>query len=181
MQRGFTLLELCVVVAIVATAAVVSFAMAGGARAFGAQSAAVQFDATVAYARSLAAAGGNGATIVFTPRKDAGGAAVPGFSARVFSGRPNGLGMQAAPVPPIGAMADISEASLGAPPFSVFFNSAGQADAVPGAVTAGALLQSEPPCPGAGGLLRFRLSDPRMAIVRTLACKNVVAGAASAP
>ena len=49
------------------------------------------FDANYADARALAAKTGNGATIVFAPRKDASGGTIPGFTMRVYAGQMTGM------------------------------------------------------------------------------------------
>jgi prepilin-type N-terminal cleavage/methylation domain-containing protein len=181
-QRGFTLVEVLIVAAIVITMAALVIASGQSARPFGMRSAADQFDAAIAYARSIAAGSGNGATIVFTLRKDGQGVAVPGFSARLYSGRPNALGpIVPVPMPAMNSSGDISEATLGKPPFSVFFNSAGDASAITGAVAAASALAAEPGCPGGGSEMTFTLSDPRSAVIRRLSCTQAIAGAAAAP
>ena len=156
--------------------------LAQGARPFAMRSATAQFDAAVAYARSLAASSGNGATIVFTLRKDAQATQLPGFSAAVFSGRPNSAGpIKPAQVPPFTSTADIGERTLGPPPFSIFLNGAGYATGTAGAVTTSSLLPSEPSCPGGGTFMTFRFSDPRASDTRTLPCSRIVAGTALIP
>ncbi len=179
-QRGFTLIEVLIVAAIVITVAVF-VAAAQIARPFGMRSAVSQFDAAVAYARSLAAGSGNGATIVFTARTDGQGAALPGFIAQVYSGRPNSLG----PVAKVSngtfsSSGDITESTLGKPPFSLFFNGAGHASGITGAVTTSTDVNAEPPCPSGRGM-SFRFTDPRATDTRTLACTEPVAGPPAAP
>ncbi len=147
-QRGFTLLELAVVVAILAGLAAVPLAIAGAGRPLAMRSAVVQFDAAVAYARTLAATDGNGATIVFAPRRDAAGDVLPGFTAQVFAGRPTAAGsMRAAPLPDFSTNGSIHETAFGDPPFSVFFNGEGSASGMHGAVTPGSASRRRPGVP----------------------------------
>ena len=182
MQRGFTLIELLVTVAIVITMTALAAALSLGALPFAMRSAVDEFDTQIDYARSLAATSGNGATIVFEPRRDAQGAVLPGFRARVYAGRPNSAGaLKVAPIPAIDSSGDISEASLGSPPFSIFFDSAGHASGMSGAVTTGSLLASDPGCPGGESQMTFIFRDPRATDRRLLSCLQSVAGAPSAP
>jgi prepilin-type N-terminal cleavage/methylation domain-containing protein len=181
MQRGYTLLEMLIVAAIVVTVAGFGFAMAQGVHPFAMRSAAGQFDAAVAYARSVAAGSGNGATIVFTPRVDSAGTPLAGFVARLYSGRPNSGGpIVALPIPPVTTEGEIEEASLGHPPFTIFFNGAGQASGMAGTVTVASDLANDPGCPARPSMV-FTITDSRASTTRTLACPQAVAGPATPP
>lgn len=166
MQRGMTLVEVVLAVAIATIAGVAFVALARGAHAYGAHSAVQQFDAALAYAQSLAANGGNGATMVFAPDGD-------GFSLTVYSGRPTSAGaLSASGMAPIGAAASVSEARLGAPPFSVFLNGAGHASATRGAVTPGSVIANDPGCPAGETSVTLQMRDPRTSVTRSLSCRS---------
>jgi prepilin-type N-terminal cleavage/methylation domain-containing protein len=182
MQRGYTLVEILVVAAIVVTMAAFGFAMAQGAHAFAMRSAAGQFDAAVAYARSVAADSGNGATIVFTPHVDSSGTALGGFAARLYAGRPNAGGpIVPLPMPAVTTEGNITEASLGDPPFTIFFNGTGQATGMRGTVSPAADIGNDPGCPATRSAMVFTISDSRATTTRTLACPNAVAGPPAPP
>jgi prepilin-type N-terminal cleavage/methylation domain-containing protein len=180
-QRGFSLVEVLVVSAIALTLVGFGAALTRASHPFAMRSASVQFDAAIAYARSLAATSGNGATIVFLPRTDAAGIALPGFTARVYVGRPDAVGpIRAAEIPPLQADGSITEASLGVPPFSVFIDSAGHASGMTGTVTTATYLAGDPGCPGSG-TMAFRLSGTRASATRTLPCPQPDPGPATPP
>ena len=127
-------------------AALGGFASAQRARA---HAAAIQFDGLFVYAQALAASSGNGATVLFRP--DASGCEV-----RVYAGRPTSpQSVTVSAVAPQMLPAQISEASLGQPPFALFLDSAGSASALAGyGQTSGGLfpvIPRQPPCPKPGG------------------------------
>ncbi|HUY11974.1 MAG TPA: prepilin-type N-terminal cleavage/methylation domain-containing protein, partial [Candidatus Dormibacteraeota bacterium] len=128
-QRGFTLIETMValgiaVIAMLGVAGILSLSRSPGAVG----SAGAQLDASIALARALARASGNGATILALPRVDARGAAMLGFRLFVYRGRPTALGAATATRElPIVGDATLREASLGSPPFALFFRADGSA------------------------------------------------------
>jgi prepilin-type N-terminal cleavage/methylation domain-containing protein len=156
-ERGMTLVELLIAVAIVAAIAGAIAFLSRGARPYAMRSAVVQFDAAYAYAVSLAAASGNGATIVLLPRNG-----VPGFSIAIYSGRPTSANaLVPAPMPTMLADGDVREANLGAPPLALFVNSGGHVSIEAGFHGATpAPLSNEPGCPQ-GGAWSLKFSDPR--------------------
>lgn len=159
-----TLLELLVAVAIAVVAAVAFVALNQGQRPYGAQSSVQQFDAVLAYADSLAATGGNGATMVFSPSGD-------GFVLTVYSGRPtSATALSEAHLAPMHTVGTLSEAKLGAPPFSVFIDGAGHASAASGAVTPGSVIASDPGCPAGESSVTLTFSDARQNVMRSIPC-----------
>jgi prepilin-type N-terminal cleavage/methylation domain-containing protein len=181
-ERGYTLVEILLVAAIVVTMAAFGFAMAQAAHAFAMRSAAGQFDAAVAYARSVAAGSGNGATLVFTSRVDSRGSVLGGFAARLYAGRPNADGpIVAVPMPAVTTEGEIAEASLGHPPFTIFFNGAGQVSGMQGTVSPASEIASDPGCGDGRSSLLFTISDSRATTTRALACPQAVAGPAAPP
>lgn len=166
MQRGSTLLELVLAVAIMVLATVAFVSFAQGAHSYAARSAVQQFDAALAYAQSVAANSGNGATMVFAPSGD-------GFVLTIYSGRPTSANaLRASSIAPIHAAGSVSEARLGAPPFSVFLNGAGHASAWHGAVAPGSIIVSDPGCPAGETRVTLELRDPRTTVTRTLSCRS---------
>lgn len=162
-QRGFTLLESAVAVAIVAATLLVAIPLAAGSRPAAAASSAAQFDAAVTYARSLASTGGNGATLVVS-------AAQNGFAMQLYSGRPTQTNALVKAMPVIGAAGDIREATLGAPPFALFFDSAGHASGMSGGLAPGSVIATDPGCPGTLPRMLFSISDARTVLTRALPC-----------
>lgn len=171
-QRGMTLLEVVVVAGIAALLAMAALALAQGGRPFAARSAAVQFDAAFAYAQSLAANSGNGATLGFSADGSSGG-----FVLTVYSGRPTAAAaMQQAPMAPIRAAASLTEAKLGAVPFTVFLNSAAHGSAMRGTVSSGTVMSSDPGCPTGESAIKLTFGDGRDSEMRTIPCNTAVAG-----
>ncbi|MHB8141756.1 MAG: prepilin-type N-terminal cleavage/methylation domain-containing protein [Vulcanimicrobiaceae bacterium] len=171
-ERGFTLVELMVAVAIAMLFAVGIVAYSLARRPAALRTAVDRYDALMVQARSLAAASGNGATLVFLPRSNAAGTRVPGFTLRLYRGRPNATGALA---PAVAAQvisdADIREARLGTPPFAVFLASDGSASALgayPPSAGGFPTIANQPPCPGAQVTLEFRV--PQAADTRLLSC-----------
>jgi type II secretory pathway pseudopilin PulG len=166
-QRGTTLVELVIAVAIAVVFGVAVSSLAQGSRTYAKQSAVHQFDAAFAYAQSLAASSGNGSTMVFNT-----GTLV------VYSGRPTtATAMSASSIAPIALHADISEAVLGAPPFSVFINGAGHASASNGMVAPGTVIAGEPGCPPGEQSVTITFSDPQGSVTRSIPCNAPIAGA----
>lgn len=179
-ERGFTLLELTVTVAIAAVFAVLAVWMLG-MRPAALRHAVDEFDSALDVAHALAATSGNGATMVFAP-------SATGFTLRVYAGRPT----QSNAVTPTNTFevvsnATVAERTLGAPPFALFFDSAGRATGMAayppidarGSATFPAIAK-QPPCPGTGVLLTF--TSPQGATeTRQLDCAGVAVGASGAP
>ena len=161
-QRGFTLVETVVAVGIVAllTATVwLSLALRPGAL----RATIASFDASFATARAIAATSGNGATIVVLPRTDTHGNHLPGFTLRLYRGRPTAANaVTLADVPELDADAAVREATLGAPPFAIFLSSAGNASGLASYPTIASdgtpqfgPIAKQPPCPNGGLVLAF--------------------------
>lgn len=177
-QRGTTLVELVIVAAIVAFAAIAFWGMSQGARAFGMRSATDTFDAALAYAQALAADSGNGATLVFEQRRSMDGSALPGFVLTIYSGRPTGAGtFQKAPGAPIESIANASEAKLGAVPFTIFLNGAGHASGMTGTVNTASVIANDPGCPAGETSVVLTFSDSRSSGTRSIPCNSVANGA----
>lgn len=171
-QRGTSLIELVIATAIMAVVAVAAVALCQGVRAFGKRSAAVQFDAVLAYAQALASTSGNGATLVFEKRPED-----TGFVLTVYSGRPTAPGaMHRTPSAPMTSNGEVREAALGGVPFTIFLNSAGHASGMTGTVTTGTVLAGDPGCPSGESSVVLTFSDPRAAETRSIACTAAVAG-----
>jgi type II secretory pathway pseudopilin PulG len=167
MQRGMTLVELVVAVAIAIVAAVALVALNQGGRPYAAQSSVQQFDAALAYAQSLAATSGNGATMVFAPSGD-------GFVLTLYSGRPTSTtALSEAHLAATHIVGSVVEAKLGGAPFSVFLNGAGHASAASGAVAPGSVIASDPGCPAGESSVTLTFSDPRQSVTRSLPCGSV--------
>jgi hypothetical protein len=144
------------------------------------RSAVAEFDAAIAYARAVAATSGNGATLVFNRRVDANGSVSPGFVLVMYSGRPTSTSaLQPAHTAPVQSTGGISEAKLGAVPFTIFLDGAGHVSGMSGTVAPGTVLGGDPGCPPGEPAFVFTFSDPRATQTRTLPCNAPSAGAAS--
>ncbi len=175
-QRGFTLVETVVAVAIVAllTFGIVTLSLA--LRPAALRATIGSFDASFAAARAIAATSGNGATIVVLPRSDASGSRLPGFTLRLYRGRPTAAnGVTLADAPAVIADADVREATLGTPPFAIFLSTAGNASgqaAYPAIASDGtprfATIAKQPACPAGGLVLTF--SSVHASQTRVLPC-----------
>lgn len=162
-----TLIEVTISAAIAILMAAAFFQMARGSRPLAASSAAAAFDAAIAFAKSIAATSGNGATLVFEPASPG-----PGYTVRIYSGRPDtGNALTPVSVPPISSQANVSEAVLGAPPFTVFLDGSGYASGQTGAVAPGSSQAADPGCPVGESALTLTFSDARSPLVRALPCK----------
>jgi prepilin-type N-terminal cleavage/methylation domain-containing protein len=178
LQRGFTLVETIVTVAIIAILLAAGGIWMLGMRPGALAQAADDYDAAVSSARAIAASSGNGTTLVFAPRSNR----VAGFELRIYSGRPSLINsVQPTTAMPVVSDAAVSEKTLGAVPFAIFigasghvsgkasypsFDSAGNASFVP--------IVSEPTCPFGGFVLTF--TGPQGAtMTRTLPCTAVAA------
>ena len=186
-QRGFTLIETVVTLGIVAV-----LLTAGGVWMLGAHpgaliGAADGYDAALASARAIAAAGGEGATLVFAPR-GARETPVAGFTLRVYRGRPApGVGVQPTTAMPVTSYASVSEKTLGKPPFSIFIGASGHVSGAAAYPPAGAdgdaafaPIATEPPCPKGGFAIAFAAANGATA-TRRLACASSVSTAPGPP
>jgi len=153
-ERGFTLIETLVAVAIVMLLSLIAWGFSSGDRALAAQSAATIFDAELAHARALAATSGEAVTLVFTPASPDPGVVL------AFSPAP-------VDVPPETLRADVSEASLGQPPFAISVDPYGHAT-------------GPQPCPAAGGFTLTFSAGPGVQ-TRFLPCPAVAAGPPEPP
>jgi hypothetical protein len=136
------------------------------------------YDAALATARAFAATSGNGATLAFLPRR-ANGRPLAGFTLRVFRGRPTAAdAVRPTTAMPLVSDAGVSEATLGAPPFSVFVGASGDVSGEPnyprvdGDALRFAPIRIEPPCPKGGFTLTF--SDAQTRVSRSLPCASSV-------
>jgi prepilin-type N-terminal cleavage/methylation domain-containing protein len=164
-QKGFTVIEMLIVVAIVVTVATIAFGMSPGARPMAMRSAVTQFDAALAYAKAIAATSGNGATLLIVPSGPA------GFTMSLLSGRPTApQALQPAGIAPFTSDASISEATLGSPPFALYVNGAGRVSMAHAAVASTpAPAAAEPACPASGEWV-LAFTDGRGTDTRRLAC-----------
>jgi hypothetical protein len=160
-----TLIEVAIAAAIAILMAAALFQLARGSRPFATASAASSFDAAIAFAKSVASTSGNGATLVFTPASPA------GFTLRIYSGRPTSSNALSISGPRVSSEADVSEAVLGGPPFTIFFDGSGAASAQHGAVTPGEVQASDPGCPAGEPAVRLTFKTGSITAVRTLACQ----------
>ena len=162
-----TLLEVMLTMAVVAMVAIATVGFSQGARLYAAGSSVREFDAALAYARALAATSGNGATLVFASDG----------RVTVYAGRPTSINaLSPSALAPHVVPAAIREAELGAPPFTVFLNSAGHASAMRGAVLPGTIIASDPGCPAGETSVALSFADATSAVTRELPCNTIVAG-----
>jgi len=185
-ERGFTLIEMLVAVGIIMLLAVAGGVWTLAMRPGALRSSVDGYDASIAAALALASTSGNGATLVFLPRTDGRGGALPGFTLDVYGGRPNADGA----VHPSGTMrvagdASVSEKTLGKPPFALFLSSTGRptgAAAYPAVDASGrpsfTTIAVQPPCPSGGLLLTFAVSAGARD-TRSLPCGTSVAASAA--
>ncbi|MGC8486147.1 MAG: hypothetical protein ACP5O6_11050, partial [Candidatus Baltobacteraceae bacterium] len=183
------MLETVAALGIVTILLIAGLRMATLARAPGATAnAAAQLDAAIALARSLARASGNGATLLALPRTDTSGKAMLGFRIAIYRGRPNAPGAATlARALPLIADAVLDEASVGTPPFALFFRRDGSAVALAHPSLGGsaaapqfAPIAAEPPCPNAAGLL-LRITRNGATVTRSIPCPAVAVGGVAAP
>jgi prepilin-type N-terminal cleavage/methylation domain-containing protein len=170
-QRGYTILEVTVAVAIFALLLGSLAAVGQSRKAFAAAQSAREFDALLAQARALASSSGNGATLVFAPDSASG----TGALVTLYSGRPNRPG--AVPIlaaPPQSLAGAVTEATAGSPPFSVFVDGAGALTvrraypAFAGGAPQFTDLSAQPACPPGG--LAFSFTAAGSTIARLLSC-----------
>lgn len=145
-ERGFTLIETLLVVGIIVIISASGWGFAWNNRAFALKSATTIFDAELADARAVAASNEGAATLVFAP-------AASGVQLHV---EPE------AAVAPQTLPADVSEAVLGSPPFSITVDAWGHATGLQ-------------PCPSGGAfVLTFAAGGSQDS--RLLPCPAVAAG-----
>jgi hypothetical protein len=150
-QSGTTLLETLFAIAILAIIGSLAFLPFSG-RLFETRSSVTVFDELLAHARTLASANGGVATISF--------ATSPSGSGTVVALSPPDI-------PPETLRADVSEATLGMPPFTISVDAYGHA------------LAPEP-CPAAGGFT-LTLSAGPASETRFLPCPVEAAGSPEPP
>ncbi len=182
-ERGFTLVEMVIAVAIAAILLVAGGAWMMSMRPGALRGAVNDFDSALAVARQLAATSGNGATLAFLPRTDG----AQGFMLRVYSGRPNvANAVTATNTMIVSSNATVSDATYGSPPFAIFLSSAGYPTgkaSYPAIDRSGNItfpvVATQPPCPSGGIALTF--TSPQGATqTRSLQCNVVVTGVAAA-
>lgn len=180
-ERGFTLLEIAVALGIFAMLLLAGlWAMAAHPAALAA--ATDDLDAAFSSARAIAASSGNGATLVFSPRSDGTKDTSSGFTLRIYRGRPDEAGaVQPESTMDIVSDSAIKERTLGAPPFSIFIDSAGDASGIasyPSFDSSGApvftVLSQEPPCPNGGFLITLTNTQRSASTTRSLPCRTLV-------
>lgn len=159
-QRGATLVEVLLAVAIATCALCAAAALLHSGEPFALRSATMRFDALTAHAQAVASAG-DGATLSFTNGSS-------GVVIRLYAGRPDAI---ATPVPEGPALrfapVTVLESTLGAPPFVLFFDGAGRAVGRRGAFDP-SKVERLPACPAAAVTLTFRAAGGSAA--RRLAC-----------
>jgi prepilin-type N-terminal cleavage/methylation domain-containing protein len=162
MQRGFTLLETMITVAIVAMIVVAGGAFAQGFRPYAASSAVTRMAALLVTARSLAAASGNGATLTLVPSGDE-------TTVTLYAGRPDG-GAFGTVVTTDTLAATITSAGVAGSTVTLFIDSAGTGTASAWVPSQG-VLAAEPACPGPLDLT-FSVSGGHS--VHALSCTDMI-------
>lgn len=152
-QQGFTLIETLLVTAIVVIVSAAAWGLTASDRSFAVGSAVTLFDAELAHAQALAA-DGSPIALNFAPAVSRAGVMLT-------------LSAQPADVPPVTLSADLSEATLGAPPFSIAVDAYGHAVA-------------PLPCPAAGGFA-LRFVAGAVSATRFLPCPAAAAGSPQTP
>jgi prepilin-type N-terminal cleavage/methylation domain-containing protein len=142
-DRGFTLIEIVIAVAIIATVVAAGVAVSLGARSFAVSTAAAEFDHLLDSARTIARET-QGATLVFAP--DAYG---DGTEVRVLTSGPNGT-LVATTMPIVRTRAAIEEATLGTTPFAFVVHASGSLGGRPGYRLGDSTASGEVGCPAAG-------------------------------
>jgi len=172
-QRGFSLVEITVAVAIIAVVAASSVAFALASRPTALWAATTQFDSMVSAARSIGAAYGDGATIFVSSS--------PGpsnFRADLYAHRPSATA-SATPMPsqvqPIIAQVAISESQvLGAPPFAVIIHGNGDIGVRKNYSRGDPVSDAELPCPPSNQLV-FVFTVNGQTATRTITCHTALA------
>lgn len=145
-QRGTSLIEVMLAVAVLALLGALA-SLSFGNRAFEMRSSATLFDELLAHARAIASTAGGTATLSF---------AIPA------SGSGTVISIAPADAPPETLRADVSEATLGRPPFAISVDSYGHAVA-------------PQPCPAGGGY-SLTISAGAASESRFLPCPATAAG-----
>jgi prepilin-type N-terminal cleavage/methylation domain-containing protein len=142
-DRGFTLIEIVIAVAIIATVAAAGVAVSLGARSFAVSTASAEFDHLLDSARTIARET-QGATLVFAA--DAYG---DGTEIRVLTAGPNDS-LVATTMPVVHTRAAIEEAALGKTPFAFVVHASGALGGRPGYKLGDSTASGEVGCPAAG-------------------------------
>ena len=177
-QRGFSLVEITVAVAIIAVVAASSVAFALASRPTALWAATTQFDSMLSAARSIGAAYGDGATIFVS--------ASPGpsnFRADLYAHRPSATA-SATPMPsqvqPIIAQVAINESQLlGPPPFAVIIHGNGDIGVRKNYSRGDPVTDAELPCPPSNQFI-FVFTVNGQTATRTLNCHTPLAYTGSA-
>jgi prepilin-type N-terminal cleavage/methylation domain-containing protein len=179
-ECGFTLIEMVVTLAVVATLLTAGAIWMVGMHPGALVGALDDYDAAVASARATAATSGNGATLAFLPRTN-GSRPLTGFSLRVYRGRPTtGEAVQHTTTMPVIGNASVSEETLGNPPFAIFLGASGNVGGVAAypridgnGQTQFPAIAVEPPCPKRG--FTFTFTGPqKISVTRSLPCASSV-------
>jgi|GEM_PF-2055864 len=139
-QRGYTLLEMVITIAIVAMIVVAGGGFAVALHPFGTRASVQRVAALLATARSLAASSGNGATVTFTGSGDR-------TVVALYPGRPDGGTFGAVLTSDTVDGSIASAGAVGATTFALFVDSGGTGT-VSTWTPASGTLPAEPPCPG---------------------------------
>ena len=172
-ERGFTLIEMTIVVAILAVLTIGAGLWAMGMRPAELRSTLDRFDSALAATRALAQSEGNGATLAFQP--DA-----RGFEMRVYRGRPNAVNaVFPTSVALEAAGVALREQTLGAPPFAIFVGSGGHISGIAHyppidahGIASFPAIAREPSCPPGGFSLSFTSANGAR-VVRMLSCASI--------
>jgi prepilin-type N-terminal cleavage/methylation domain-containing protein len=166
-ERGFTLIELVITTAIIATIVAAGVAIALGSRSFAVSAAAAEFDHLLDSARTVARET-EGATLVFAP--DAFG---DGTEIRVMApGSDDSLTATALPV--VHARAAIEEAALGKAPFAFVVHASGSLGGRPGYRLGDSTASGEVGCPAAG-VFHFVIRAAGATAERVIPCRITLA------
>jgi prepilin-type N-terminal cleavage/methylation domain-containing protein len=142
-EAGFTLIEIIITVAVIATTVAAGVAVSLGARSFAVSTAAAEFDQLLDSARTVARET-NGSTLVFAP--DAYG---DGTEVRVLTTGPYAT-LVATTLPIVHTRAAIAEAALGSAPFAFVVHTSGALGGRPGFRLGDSTASGEVGCPPAG-------------------------------
>jgi prepilin-type N-terminal cleavage/methylation domain-containing protein len=148
-ERGFTLVEVVIGVAIIATTAAAGIAISLASRPAAVSAAAARFDALLDAARTEARAFDSGVTIAFTaPNANP---AIDGFQARLYRNRPSTGTLVALNFAEIDAAVSLREREiLGTPGFALTIHHDGRVSGVTGYTPVGQSSLPEVTCPASG-------------------------------
>ncbi len=166
-EAGFSLIEIVIAVAIVATIVAAGVAVSLGARSFAVSTAAAEFDHLLDSARTIARET-QGATLVFAP--DAYG---DGTEVRVLTSGPNGT-LVATVMPVVRTRAAIEETTLGHAPFAFVVHASGSLGGRPGFRLGDSTASGEVGCPSAGSF-HFVIHASGATAERTIPCRITLA------